>query len=131
MSEEELEPINFVQAADILEDVKDRLAESMVDRLIESLARADLDEDIPDEVKNASREAFSHSGFHGFATSGLDPHEHHTSAASAHHKAAAIAKKHGLVKLAHTHQKKALSHAKQAKAAADESAGYPAVSSGQ
>jgi hypothetical protein len=108
------ERVNFAQVSGLLEDIQGDLAESILDWTIAEAAEMAL-EDVPDEVKNASREAFQHSGLHGFAASAMDPKEHHSTASSLHHKAAALAKKHGLVKLSHMHQKKALSHAKQAR----------------
>jgi len=115
------QPVNFVRAIGLLEDVRDGLHEDHVrvayreaDRILEEVA-SELGEDLPDEVKQASRDAFAHSGLHGFAMSAMDPKEHHTTAAKKHAAAAIIAKKHGLVKLAHKHQKQFMHHSKTAK----------------
>jgi hypothetical protein len=119
------ERVNFAQVAGLLEDIQLDLAESMIDWTIVEAAGLAL-EDVPDEVKHASREAFKHSGMSGLAASALDPHEHHSHAAELHKKAAALAKKHGLVRLAHQHRERAASHAAQAKLIEpEESVGLP------
>ena len=113
----EQDPIEFGQAADLLEEIRSDLNESMADYFVQSLAEADGGA-LPDVVKHASREAFKASGMHGLAAAAMDPHEHNMMAAKKHGAAAALAKKHGLVVLAHTHRVKEAGHAKAAKAAA-------------
>jgi hypothetical protein len=114
-----LDPVEFGQAADLLEEIRVDLNNSMADYFVQSLAEADGGT-VPDEVKHASREAFRTSGMHGFAAAAMDSHEHNRMAAAAHGKAAMLAKKHGLVVLAHTHRVKEAGHHKAAKAAASD-----------
>jgi hypothetical protein len=105
--------VNFVRTTALLEEVREQLAYEAADRLLEEYER-ELGEEIPPEVKAASREAFAHSGLHGLAASDMDPHAHQVGAAKKHQDAAAMARKHGLTKLVHQHQKMQLGHEKKA-----------------
>jgi hypothetical protein len=109
----------------VLEDIQEELerdmkayAESVAER--EILALVEMEEDVPDEVKAASRHAFAQSGMGGLAAAAMDPHAHHAAAAKLHDKAAKVAAKAGLSRLAHSHQKRSIFHQKQAAALSPE-----------
>lgn len=109
--------IDFVRTTALLEDVRELLALEMSERVADRLLEAyeqELGEELPPEVKAASRDAFAHSGLHGFAAAAMDPHAHQVGAAEKHKNAAALAKKHGLTKLVHMHQQAQYGHQKKA-----------------
>jgi hypothetical protein len=101
----------------VLEDIQEELERDLkeqADIFAEREILALVEVEVPDDVKDSSRQAFSHSGLGGLAAAAMDPHAHHTTAAQLHTKAAKVAAKAGLSRLAHAHQKRALFHQKRA-----------------